>query len=65
MNEAICASKYEAEYNRLLVELEQAKCEIDCIRERLNFAEHEINRLRAIKQTIEVVFGRSFDNAAD
>lgn len=53
---------YEAEYNRLLRELEKAKMEIEILEERWKSAWRENIELRAIKRTIEVVFGRNFDN---
>jgi hypothetical protein len=57
--------EYKAEYERLAYKLEEATRETIHMRERCRDLERENVKLKAIKATIEVVFGRSFDNATD
>lgn len=51
-----------AEANRWFDEREKAKCEVVYWKERCVNAEKENGRLTAMKRTIEVIFGRGFDN---
>lgn len=43
-------------------ELEKAKCEIYHLRDELQRATRELQELRVIRRTVEVIFGRRFDN---
>lgn len=48
---------YEAEYERLMAELEKAKCEIMYMRDRAKEADRENVVLRAKLEMVELIFG--------
>lgn len=58
---ATCGLNYEAEYNRLREELAKCHEEKRYWEECCQNKERELAELRAIKKTIEVIFGRKFD----
>ena len=62
-NNECCASlNYEAEYDRAMLELEKAKAEICHLREELRIKERQVYWYDGVKQTVEVIFGREFNN---
>lgn len=58
MSENTCDLNYKAEYERLMSELEKAKCEISHWRETARKAEQENISLRAKMEVVELIFGR-------
>ena len=53
---------YEAEYARKMEEIEKAKYEIGYLRDELRNAKQALSWYEAMKQTIEVIFGRKFEH---
>lgn len=57
MSELTCGLDYEAEYNRLLCEIEKAKCETEHWKETAVRTERENISLRAKVEMVELIFG--------
>jgi hypothetical protein len=62
MNEKICGPNYEEEYQRKCDEIEKAKCEIDYWKTRCEEVEKEHKYCMGVLRTVEVIFGRNFNN---
>lgn len=55
-----CLPNWEAMYRSACEELEKGKYENAELREENSFLKREVECLRTIKQTVEVIFGRKF-----
>ncbi len=55
-----CLPNWEAMYRSACEELEKGKYENAELREANSFLKREVECLRTIKQTVEVIFGRKF-----
>lgn len=55
-----CLPNWEAMYRIACEELEKGKYENAELREENSFLKREVECLRTIKQTVEVIFGRKF-----
>ena len=60
--ECTASLNYEAEYARKMEEIEKAKYEIGYLRDELRNAKQALSWYEAMKQTIEVIFGRKFEH---
>lgn len=56
----ICCPDWETMYRSACEELEKGKYENAELREENGFLKRELESLRAIRQTVEVIFGRKF-----
>lgn len=56
-----CFPDWEAMYHKANEELEKSKYENAELREENRRLKRAVESLRAIKQTVEVIFGRKFD----
>lgn len=56
-----CSPDWEAMYHRACEELEKGKYENAELREENRYLKNELMSIHAIKQTIEVIFGRKFN----
>lgn len=56
-----CAPDWKAMYHRASEELEKSKYENEELRKKIEYLRKDLECLRAVQQTVEVIFGRRFN----
>lgn len=56
-----CFPDWEAMYHKVNEELEKSKYENEELRKKIEYLRRDLDCLQAIRQTVEVIFGRKFN----